>query len=105
MEHGEWSRYSELCGTSFLRFKELLGLDGRGWCSVWLEYKYVWSIRGVMMDEGKADGFQVEEILWAAFAFVQPRRACIPGCTLQEPYGETIGWGKDGRMLGRCLRS
>lgn len=33
------------------------------------------------------------------------RRACILGCTLQEPYGETTGWGKDGRMLGRYLRS
>lgn len=41
---------------------------------MWLEYKYVWSIRGVMMDEGKVDGFQVEEVLWAAFAFVQPQK-------------------------------
>lgn len=61
------------------------------------------------MDEGKVDGFQVEEILWAAFAFVQPslRRACILGCTLQEPYGETTGWGKgweDVRKVPEVLR-
>lgn len=94
MEHGQWSRCSELCGTSLLRFRELLGFGRRGR----LESKWV------VTERGKVDGVQMEETPGAGFAFAQPQKGTPSRMHMAGAAWREDQRGKEQGMLGRGPR-